>query len=685
MFDLGEIGATLTLDDQDFKKKLSGLNMSVEGSFSKINSGIKSLAATAAGLFAFSRIKNFAKDAVEIYADAHEAAQKFETVFSNFMGDDSAERAINAATAAALGLTTSAHEMQSAAFRGDAPAREIRKVTDAALEMQSAAFRGDAPAREIRKVTDAALEMQSAAFRGDAPARELDKVTAASAGAAKEADKAAQKLKGASAAFQGDDAVRELGRVAQAAREVPGVSLLVDVQASREISKAKAAAREMQENYGMSEFAAKSALSFTGDLLTGFGFSQEKALELSIQTAKLGADLAAFTNYAGGAEGAINALTKGMLGETEMMKQLGVVVRATDKDFMALVKTLMETRGVTLNEARAEATLLTAINQSKNAIGAYAREADTLSTQMKLTGQRMVDLKMKIGGFLSSLLNLEEAGQKLNNLLLEVTDALSENAAKWVYYIKTVGNAIYTGLAGGWQVLLPFLSTGFEVVGKGFRNVWELGKWTFESLGEIFANFGSIISAVFKDSTKNAMAFFSLLLESAEVTGSSLWGLLTGKLSFDDVKDKFAGLAESAVLMIGRATENTEQALRDAGVSAMPDFEFPDFEKIIAGFGGMLGKIEQENLAGLQRQERIYEEYLRAKLGLDKEEAAKSKSTAAEAREQIERGSDVTGSFSAAIVAAMVGRSKPEEETARNTRDMRLMLQRIEKKPLMTF
>ena len=240
MFDLGTIGAALTLEDQDFNNKINGATKTAEGSFAGLTGMVKKMAVAAAGYFAFSKVKDFASDSVKLYSDAMESAQKFDVVFFS-VGN-------RAGWGGAWGK----------------PAAQLQ--------------------RKCRKTTTWPKLLQSP------PSLQL------------------------------------------------AICLLALVL-------------------------------------------HKKALELSLTAAKLGADLASFSNYAGGAEGATNALTKGMLGETEMMKQLGIVVRQNDPDFMKLVKSIMATEGATLNEARAQAVLLTAIKQSPNAIGDYAELQGVLQTR----------------------------------------------------------------------------------------------------------------------------------------------------------------------------------------------------------------------------------------------------------------------------------------------------------------
>ena len=86
--------------------------------------------------------------------------------------------------------------------------------------------------------------------------------------------------------------------------------------------EAEATAKVFKSSFGLSSKAAKQMLGDTGDLLVGFGFTEREALNLSKQVNELAVDLASFTNFSGGAEGASLALTKALLGERESIKSL---------------------------------------------------------------------------------------------------------------------------------------------------------------------------------------------------------------------------------------------------------------------------------------------------------------------------------------------------------------------------
>ena len=165
-----------------------------------------------------------------------------------------------------------------------------------------------------------------------------------------------------------------------------------DIQGS-----AEQAFQTLRKEYGLSSTAAKQMLGDTGDLLTGFGFSQQGALELSMEVQKLAVDLASFTNYSGGAKGASEALTKALLGEREQLKSLGIAIMEEDVKRQVALNTKNGIIFATEREAKAHATLQLAISQSGNAIGDYARTSDSFANQSRLLRARLEDISVELG------------------------------------------------------------------------------------------------------------------------------------------------------------------------------------------------------------------------------------------------------------------------------------------------
>jgi len=154
-------------------------------------------------------------------------------------------------------------------------------------------------------------------------------------------------------------------------------------------------ADNLAKNFGLSSQAALQLLGDTGDLLTGFGFTQEEALKLSNQVNELAVDLASFTNFSGGAAGASAALTKALLGERESIKSLGIAITEAD------LKTFAAEQGLVFKEldrvAKATLTYQLALKQSKNAVGDFARTSESFANQLRKLKSDLNDAGVEIG------------------------------------------------------------------------------------------------------------------------------------------------------------------------------------------------------------------------------------------------------------------------------------------------
>ena len=162
--------------------------------------------------------------------------------------------------------------------------------------------------------------------------------------------------------------------------------------------QAEDTARTFEKSFGLSSLAAKKMLGDTGDLLVGFGFTEHEALNLSKQVNELAVDLASFTNFSGGAEGASLALTKALLGERESIKSLGIAITEAD------LRRFAEEQGLVFKEldrvAKANLTFQLAAKQSSKAIGDYARTSGSFANQIRKLKADFTNLSVEIGTML---------------------------------------------------------------------------------------------------------------------------------------------------------------------------------------------------------------------------------------------------------------------------------------------
>jgi hypothetical protein len=162
-------------------------------------------------------------------------------------------------------------------------------------------------------------------------------------------------------------------------------------------SAAQAMATELKNGYGMSAMEAEKLLAATGDLLVGFQFSEDSALDLSMEVQKLSADLASFQNLQGGAAHASEIITKAMLGERDALVSLGVKISETDLKQKALALGYKVGKDGLDKQTQAQVTLKLIMEQSAKAMGDFERTEDSFANQQKILNAHLEDMKVELG------------------------------------------------------------------------------------------------------------------------------------------------------------------------------------------------------------------------------------------------------------------------------------------------
>jgi hypothetical protein len=212
-------------------------------------------------------------------------------------------------------------------------------------------------------------------------------------------------------------------------------SIQVSVDAQEVISKydvvfggmgdaSELAAKRFSDSFDLAGATAKEMLSNTGNLLQGMGATKDESLALSIEVNTLASDLASFTNNQGGSKAASEALTKALLGEKESMKTLGIAILDSDVNARVAKNGQSELTGTALKLAKAQATLQLITEQSKNAIGDYARTQDSAANVQKRAAESTKELQIAIGTALNPAITLAAS------LWSRVSGALTEVITK---------------------------------------------------------------------------------------------------------------------------------------------------------------------------------------------------------------------------------------------------------------
>lgn len=297
---------------------------------------------------------------------------------------------------------------------------------------------------------------------------------------------------------------------------------------------------------GRSSDQLKEATSNSADLLIGMGMTETQAGSLSMQMVELALDLGSFNNASD--EQSIEAFTKALMGETEMMKGLGVNLSDTIMEQSEFVKkTGKSWKEMTLAE-KATARYNEALKQSPNAIGDAVKTADGFANQLKRMKGNLHDLAKNIGNILLPVMT------KLVQGMNKAIKALSNFAEKNPEVTQTI-----VILAGALATVGPVLF----IVGKGMGLLAALSASTGFALMPligIIAAVGATLTALAVGWSQNlgniqgvtSSAFATIKATFAESSGKmqeifkTLWGVC---------KDIWATVGEPMFNLIGQVVQ----------------------------------------------------------------------------------------------------------------------------------
>lgn len=191
-------------------------------------------------------------------------------------------------------------------------------------------------------------------------------------------------------------------------------------------------AKTADTQFGISELSAKRMASTFMSMSTGMGLSGEQAAKMSINVAKLSADVASFYNIS--SDLASIKLKAIWTGETEGLKDLGIVMTQVN------LKNYAMSKGITKNiqdMTQAEQTILRynyVMEQMSLAQGDFAKTSDSWSNSMKSMGEK---LKVAMGNIGKILIDVFTPALKIISELVSKFAELTEKASE--AYFKLFG------------------------------------------------------------------------------------------------------------------------------------------------------------------------------------------------------------------------------------------------------
>jgi len=362
-------------------------------------------------------------------------------------------------------------------------------------------------------------------------------------------------------------------------------------------------ARSFADKVGRNKNTIKESIANFSDLTQGMGMTKGVSLDLSKNMVTLATDLASFNNTTD--TQAIEALSKAMMGETDMAKALGLglneSVMKTSEFTKATGKSWEE-----LNRAeRAQVYYQEAVKQSANAIGDAERSSGSYTNQMKA-------LKSK----------LEELGQSIGMTLLPVVTPLVTKLAEFVSKLDTqkIGEFITVGinaLKDAFNFLKPYItdiileigkffsgsSAGAEVI-KFIAELWKTYgadiintvKLLFSTVVSIWKSMASILTSIWNIFGEDIKAYIKTVVGAIIQVVRGLLNILQGifKLIASVLKGDWKGAWE-AIKQIGKGATDVVIGIIRAFWGAMK----ASFSMGVSAIRGIWGQVKYALMSGI--------------------------------------------------------------------------------------
>ena len=179
------------------------------------------------------------------------------------------------------------------------------------------------------------------------------------------------------------------------------VQNVVDVTFPKMTAQVDEFARSAAQSFGLSETMAKQYTGIFGAMAKAFGFTEKQAYDMGSTLAGLAGDVASFYNIS--QDEAYTKLKSVFTGETESLKDLGVVITQTALDSYAMANGFGKTTSA-MSEAEKVALRYQFVQDKLSAAqGDFARTSGSWANQCRILSLQMQSLMATIG---QGLINL---------------------------------------------------------------------------------------------------------------------------------------------------------------------------------------------------------------------------------------------------------------------------------------
>lgn len=327
-------------------------------------------------------------------------------------------------------------------------------------------------------------------------------------------------------------------------------------------------AQSAATSFGLSETMAKRYAGTFGAMATAFGFSQDQAADMSTQLTGLAGDVASFYNIS--QDEAYTKLKSVFTGETESLKDLGVVMTQTALDSYAMANGFGKTTAQ-MSEAEKVALRYKFVQDQLNiASGDFAKTSGSWANQVRILSLQFDSLKASIGQGLINLFTpiiqqvnaLMKKMVGLASIFKQFTEMLTGKKSKDDGIAATANMAAdadssMSGASDAASNLAKNTTAAGKAAKKAKKEMFGLASWD-----ELSNNTSSKDSDSGSSSTGTGAAGGSTTLDGSNVLDKA--GESAGKLSgiIAKVKAEFVDLAKKFAGGFQIGLGNTEQVFQ---------------------------------------------------------------------------------------------------------------------------
>lgn len=191
------------------------------------------------------------------------------------------------------------------------------------------------------------------------------------------------------------------------------------------------------ESFGIAQGSALDMMAQFSDMGTGMGLETSSANEMSMALVGLAGDLASFKNIK--IDVAKTALNSIYTGETESLKQLGIVMTQANLNEFAMQQGIGKTIDKMTQAEQVQLRYAYVMDKTKNAQGDFANTSDGAANSMRVASEAIKEAGASIGVMLSPI--IAKAAQYIADLVKKFID-LDDGTKKVILGILAIIAAI---------------------------------------------------------------------------------------------------------------------------------------------------------------------------------------------------------------------------------------------------